>query len=66
VRGKVIAIIPKLGWASIYLKMALLTLYNVIAENSNFTYIVLVSAIPAVTLATLKKHRRKRWRFRRW
>jgi len=66
VRGKVIAIIPKLGWASIYLKMALLTLYNVIAENSTFTYIVLVSAIPAVILATLKKHRRKRWRFRRW
>jgi len=64
VRGRLIAVIPKLGWASIYMKEAIKTVWNVMAENPMVMYVTLASTIPIATLATLKSRRRRRWR--RW
>jgi len=65
VRGKLIAIIPKVGWASIYLKQGFKILWTILTGDPIITCIALAS-ITILTLIALKKRRWRRWRHKRW
>lgn len=66
VRGKLLMVIPKIGWASIYVKEILILLWNLITLNSLTLYVAFASLILGGSLYTfrrsksLKKYRRKR------
>jgi len=66
VRGKLIAIIPKVGWVSIYLKQAFKILWTILTGDPTISYMTLASVLTILTLISLKKRRRRRWRRRRW
>ena len=65
VRGKLVAIIPKVGWASIYLKQAFKILWTILTGDLTISYMTLASVLTILTLTALKKRRRRRWRRRR-
>jgi len=60
--GKVILIIPKVGWASIYLKQALKATWENITGNPTVGYTLLAAAPTITAIAAYKKRRRRRWR----
>jgi len=66
VRGKLIAIIPKLGWASIYVKEAIGTLWSLITTNNLTLYGTVSVATATAALAFYKTRRGRRWKRRRW
>ncbi|KYH36468.1 MAG: peptidase S26 [Candidatus Bathyarchaeota archaeon B24] len=66
VRGKLVAVIPKLGWASIYVKEAIGTLWSLITTNNLTLYGTVSAATATAALAFYKTRRGRRWKRRRW
>lgn len=64
--GKVVFVVPKVGWASIYLKQAIGIAWRTVAENPAVGYTLLAAVPVAVALSAYRRRRRHRWRRWRW
>jgi signal peptidase len=68
IRGKLILIVPKLGWISIYIKKAIANIWSVLSTNTILTYTTasMIMFIASVyTVHTYKKRSYNYWRRKR-
>ncbi|RLI28624.1 signal peptidase I [Candidatus Bathyarchaeota archaeon] len=65
VRGRLIAIIPKVGWTSIYMKEGIRTLWSLVTMNNLTLYGTVSAATATAVLAFYKTRRGRRWKGRR-
>lgn len=68
IRGKVITIIPKIGWASIYVKKALSSAWALLSANAKLAYGALATAASGASIYALRarRSRLRRWRRKGW
>lgn len=65
IRGKVVACIPKLGWASLYAKEALAKVLTFASSNQEVTYGISAALVSAASIYAVRAGRSQRRRFGR-
>lgn len=65
IRGKLIFIVPKIGWASLYLKSAILTIWRFLISNTLISSVVVIPTISSLYVLLRKRSLRRRFK-KRW